>query len=419
MIRSFVIVKLLLELKLNYFKFLHLIVYHSLHLIDMSKKDYYTVLGVSKNSSPEEIKKAYRKLAIKYHPDRNPDNKTSEDRFKEAAEAYDVLSNSQKKQRYDRYGHQGLGQDGGGFNMNMDDIFSNIKDIFGDSGFGDIFGDMRGSGGNNFQSVNKGDNLRIRLKLNLKEIAKGVQKNLKVKHYIACDTCSGSGAKNSNAFQSCVTCGGAGQVNKVSNTMLGRMVTRTICSACSGSGRRITAKCSPCKGEGRILKEDVIDIKIPAGVTDGMQLSMNGKGNAARLGGRPGDLLILIQEIEDKLLKREGNNLHYDLYISFTDAALGTEQKIPTVDGNVRISIQSGIQNGKILRLRGKGIKEINSYNQGDQLVHVNVWVPVKLSNEEKEILRKLADSPNFKPQPDKHEHRSFFDKVKEFFSDE
>lgn len=368
----------------------------------MAKRDYYEVLGVSKSASPEEIKKAYRKLAIQYHPDKNPDNPEAEDKFKEAAEAYEVLSNADKKARYDQFGHQGLGGNGGygGGGMNMDDIFSQFGDIFGGGGFESFFG-----GGRSGRRTKKGTNLRVKLKLNLKEIANGVEKKIKVKRQVLAEGVT---------FKTCQTCQGTGQIKKVVNTMLGQMVSASACHVCGGNGQIVDKKPAEADPRGLILKEEVIAINIPAGVADGMQLSMSGKGNETA-GGIPGDLLIVIEEVEDETLQRDGNNVVYDLYVSFVDAALGEQIEVPTIDGKVKIKIEPGTQSGKILRLKGKGIKDLNGYSRGDQLIHVNVWTPKQLSKEEKSILENLKNSENFKPDPGKSE-KSFFDKMKEFF---
>lgn len=383
----------------------------------MSKRDYYEVLGVSKSASPEEIKKSYRKTAVKFHPDRNPDDKAAEDKFKEAAEAYEVLSDAEKRQKYDRFGHAGLGGGGfGGGGMNMDDIFSRFDDIFGGSGGGGGgFGDFFGGGGGRGSRVKKGSNLRIKLKLNLEEIANGVEKKIKVKRYISCDTCGGNGSKNGTDLKTCHTCQGTGQIRKVMNTMLGQMVSTNTCPSCEGEGEIVGSSCSSCQGEGRIYKEEVIPIKIPPGVSEGVQLSMSGKGNVPKRGGVAGDLLILIEEEEHSELKREGSNVHYDLYLSFIDAALGTTVEVPTINGKVKIPIEAGTQSGKILRLRGKGVRDLNGYGTGDQLLHVNVWTPKKLSSEEKAVLEKFRDSSNFQPNPTKTD-KNFFDRMKEFF---
>ncbi len=378
----------------------------------MAKRDYYEVLGVPRDASPEEIKKAYRKVAIKYHPDKNPNNPEAEEKFKEAAEAYEVLSDSEKRARYDRYGHQGVEGSFGAGGMNMEDIFSRFSDIFGGgSPFSDFFGGGFGRGG---ERIRRGSNLRVKLKLTLEEIAAGVEKKIKVKRSVACDACNGTGAKD-GAIETCRTCNGTGQVKRVVNTMLGQMVSTSTCPTCDGDGRMVTRKCLKCDGEGLMNREEIVSIKIPAGVSDGMQLSVAGKGNAARRGGMDGDLLIVIEEIEHSELKRDGNNLHYDLYISFPDAVLGTTVEVPTVTGKVKVPIEPGTQSGKILRLRGKGLRDINGYGTGDQLIHINVWTPRNLTPEEKSILERLRRSQNFNPNPTKHD-KGFFDRVKEFF---
>lgn len=380
----------------------------------MAKRDFYEILGVSKSSPQEDIKKAYRKLAIKYHPDKNPDDPSAEDKFKEAAEAYEILSNPEKKQRYDQYGHQGLGGASGGGSMNMEDIFSQFGDIFGN---GNPFESFFGNGGGRGRTSKRGSNLRIKLKLNLEEIANGAEKKIKVKKYVPCEPCGGNGSKNGTSLQGCTTCGGSGQVKKVVNTMLGQMVSASTCPTCEGDGSMISQKCTHCHGEGRELKEEVITIKVPAGVAEGMQLSMSGKGNAPSRGGIPGDLLIVIEEEEHEFLKRDNqNNVIFDLYVSFVDAVLGTTMEVPTIEGKVKIKIDPGTQSGKILRLKGKGIKDVNGYQKGDQLIYVNVWTPQELSREEKEIVSKLKDSENFKPNPGKND-KGFFEKMKEFFN--
>ncbi|WP_432712925.1 molecular chaperone DnaJ [Pedobacter sp.] len=392
----------------------------------MSKRDYYDILGVSKNSSADEIKKAYRKLAIKFHPDKNPDDKSAEDKFKEAAEAYEVLSNPEKKQRYDHYGHAGVGGASGGGagygggGMNMEDIFSQFGDIFGGGGgggspFDSFFGGGGGGQSRGGRRVAKGSNLRIKVKLTLEEIANGAEKKIKVNKQVVCKTCDGSGAKDRSSISTCSTCGGSGSVRRVTNTILGQMQTTATCPTCNGSGSQITSKCNSCHGEGTVRGEETITINIPAGVSDGMQLSMSGKGNAAPNGGIPGDLIILIEEIPHETLKREGNNIVYDLHVSIIDAALGYSAEVPTIDGKAKIKIEPGTQSGKLLRLKGKGIPEINSYHRGDEIIHVNIWTPKALSSEERSLLEKLRESPNFKPQPGKND-KSFFEKMKEYF---
>ncbi len=381
----------------------------------MSKRDYYDILGVSKTAEASEIKSSYRKLAIKYHPDKNPNNKEAEDKFKEAAEAYEVLSNPEKRQRYDRFGHAGANSGGfGGGGMNMEDIFSNFGDIFGGSGspFESFFGGGQSRGG---RRVVKGSNLRIKVKLSLEEIAKGAEKKIKVNKQVVCSTCDGSGAKDSKSSSTCRTCGGSGSVRRVTNTILGQMQTTSTCPTCNGEGVEITAKCNVCHGDGLVRGEETISINIPAGVSEGMQLSMSGKGNAAPRGGIPGDLIILVEEIPHESLKRDGNNVVYDLYVNFVDAALGASVEVPTIDGKAKLKIDPGTQGGKILRLKGKGVPEVNSYHKGDQLIYVNVWTPKALSQTEREQLEQLRESPNFKPQPGKNE-KTFFEKVKEFF---
>lgn len=384
----------------------------------MSKRDYYDILGVARGADEKEIKSAYRKLAVKYHPDKNPGDHEAEEKFKEAAEAYDVLSNPQKKQRYDQFGHAGNSASGGGYGggMNMDDIFSQFGDIFGGGGhpFESFFGGG-GGGSRGGRRVAKGTNLRIKVKLTLEEIAKGVEKKVKVNKQVNCHTCDGSGAKDKSSFHTCNTCGGSGSVRRVTNTILGQMQTTSTCPTCNGEGVEITAKCTTCRGEGLERGEETIAINIPAGVSEGMQLSMSGKGNAAPRGGIAGDLIILIEEIPHETLKRDGLNIIYDLYINFADATLGTSVEVPTIDGKAKIKIDPGTQAGKILRLKGKGIPEVNSYHKGDQLIYVNIWTPKAVSSDEKEILQKLKESPNFKPQPGKSE-KSFFERIKEYF---
>ncbi len=368
----------------------------------MAKRDYYEILGIDKSAKADEIKKAYRKVAIKFHPDKNPDDPSAEDKFKEAAEAYEVLRDEDKKQRYDRFGHQGMNGGGfrGGGGMSMDDIFSQFGDIFGGgSPFDSFFGGGR-------SRVRKGSNLRIKLKLNLEEVANGVAKKIKVNRLVV--------AKGVT-FKNCSTCGGSGQVRKVVNTMLGQMMSTNTCPACNGSGQILDHRPAGVDSSGLEPKEEVIEIKIPAGVGDGIQLSMSGKGNEAPMGGVAGDLLILIEEKENELLKRDGNNVIFDLYVNFVDAALGTSLEVPTIDGKVKIKLEPGTQSGKILRLRGKGIKDLNGYGKGDQLIYVNVWTPKNLTSVERKVLENLRSSPNFKPNPGKYE-KSFFERMKEFF---
>lgn len=382
----------------------------------MSKRDYYEVLGVDKNASADEIKKAYRKVAIKYHPDKNPDDTAAEEKFKEAAEAYEVLSNADKKARYDQYGHAGVGgAAGGGFGgggMSMDDIFSHFGDIFG-SAFGGGFGGG-GFGGGSRRRVNRGSNLRIKVKLSLEEILKGAEKKVKVNKYISCETCHGSGAEG-HGRSTCSTCHGTGQVTRVVNSFLGQMQTSSTCPQCGGEGEIITSKCKTCHGNGIIKGEEVITLNIPAGVSEGMQLSMSGKGNAAARGGVPGDLIILIEEVPHNELDRDGNNLLHDHFISFPDAALGTTIDVPTLEGKARVKIAPGTQPGKVLRLKGKGLPEVNGYGRGDLLVTINVWVPKEVAAPEREALHKLNQSPNFIPNPNAQE-KGFFNRMRDYF---
>jgi molecular chaperone DnaJ len=371
----------------------------------MAKRDFYEILGVDRSASSDEIKKAYRKIAIKYHPDKNPDDPSSEEKFKEAAEAYEILSNAEKKQRYDQFGHAGLngGQGFGGGGMSMDDIFSQFGDIFGGH---NPFESFFGGGGGGRSARRRGSNLRIKLKLDLEEIANGTEKKIKVKRRVAAQGVT---------FKSCTSCQGTGQVRKVVNTMLGQMVSTNTCPVCHGNGQIIDQRPAGVGPDGLEVQEEVIPVKIPAGVSEGMQLSMSHKGNEAPGGGPAGDLLILIEEIEHEELKREGNNIVYDLYVNFVDAALGASLQVPIIGGAVKIKLEPGTQGGKILRLKGKGIKDVNGYGRGDQLIHVNVWTPKRLSKDEKQKLESLKNSENFIPKPGKGE-KGFFEKVREFF---
>jgi len=369
----------------------------------MAKRDYYEILGVTKSASPDEIKKAYRKVAIQHHPDKNPGDKAAEEKFKEAAEAYEVLSDTDKRSQYDRFGHSRPGQGGSsGHTMNMDDIFSQFGDVFG--GEGGPFESFFGGGSRSRQR--KGSNLRIKLRLSLDEIANGVEKKIKVHRLVRAEGVT---------FKQCGTCQGAGQVRKVVNTMLGQMVSTMTCTTCNGSGQIIDKRPAGVDNSGLTSKEDLITVKIPAGVGDGIQLAMTGKGNEAPGGGVPGDLLIVIEEAEDKVLKRDGSNIIYDLHISFIDAALGTSVEVPSIGGKVRIKIDPGTQSGKILRLRGKGIKDLNGYGHGDQLIYINVWTPKKLTQDERSKIESLRDSSNFQPHPDANE-KGFFERMKEYF---
>jgi molecular chaperone DnaJ len=380
----------------------------------MAKRDYYDVLQVPRSASKDDIKKAYRKKALEYHPDKNPDDKEAEEKFKEAAEAYEVLSDDQKRSRYDKFGHAGLaGAAGGGFSgggMTIEDIFANFGDIFGD-----VFSPFGGFSSRSSRRVNKGSNIRVKVKLNLEEIATGVDKKIKVSKYIPCDACNGTGARNGTGHTTCSTCRGSGQVTRIANTFLGQMQTTTTCPACNGEGKTITNKCPKCYGEGIIKSDEIIPISIPAGVAEGMQMTVSGKGNAARRGGVNGDLLVLIHEEKHPELIRDGNDLLYNLFLSIPDAAMGAAVEIPAIDSKVKIRIEPGTQPGKILRLRNKGLPNVNGYGKGDLLVSINVWIPKELSREEKSLLEKLSQSRNFKPNPDAME-KNFFEKMKSYF---
>lgn len=373
----------------------------------MAKRDYYEVLGVSKGAGADEIKKAYRKLALKYHPDKNPDDKAAEEKFKEAAEAYEVLSDQDKRARYDQFGHAGMRGGPGGFGggMSMDDIFSQFGDIFGGAFGGGSFGGFGGGGGR--RRVRKGSNLRVKIKLNLEEIAKGVEKKIKVNKLV-----QAAGAE----YSTCQTCGGSGQVTRVANTILGQMQTASTCPGCHGSGQSLSKRPAGSDENGLVREETVVPINIPAGVADGMQLNISGKGNAAPAGGVNGDLLVVIEEEDHSPLVRNGIDLHYDAHISFLDAALGASIEVPLVSSKAKIKVEAGTQSGKTMRLKGKGLPDVNGYGRGDLFVHVQLWTPQKLSDEERKSLEAMRGSENFTPKPSKRD-KGFFDKVKEMFT--
>lgn len=391
----------------------------------MSKRDYYEILGVDKGADDKELKKAYRKVAIKYHPDKNPGNPEAEESFKEAASAYEVLKDPQKRARYDRYGHAGVdgmgGGGGGGFGgaRSMEDIFEQFGDVFGGgSPFESFFGGSSGGGGGRSRrsTGQQGSNLRIRVKLTLNEIADGVTKKIKVKKLVSCSSCKGTGAKDPNSVSTCSTCQGGGYVRQVKNTFLGQMQTTVVCPGCQGGGQTFKDKCGSCRGAGNENGEETISIEIPAGVHEGMQLSVNGKGNAGSKGGPNGDLIVIIQEEKHEFLRRDGANLLFDLYISFPQAALGDSIEVPTLANKVKIKIPSGTQPGKIFRLKDKGIPDIQGYGKGDQLIYINIWTPKSLNNDEKELLEKMKEMPNFTPSPG-HGDKSFFERMKEYFT--
>jgi len=371
--------------------------------MSQKKRDYYEVLGVSKSATEGDIKKAYRKLALQYHPDKNPDDKAAEEKFKEAAEAYEVLSNQEKRARYDQYGHAGVGGNGfGGGGMNMDDIFSQFGDVFG-SAFGGSFGGSRGNGGS--RSV-RGTNLRVKMKLTLEEIAEGVKKKIKVNKLVNADGVT---------FKSCQTCNGSGRVTRVAQTFLGAMQTQSTCNSCQGVGKMIDKKPADADAHGLRRQEDVIEIEIPAGVEEGMQLSVTGKGNAGPFNGVPGDLIVVIEEVQHAELKRDGENLHYEVFVNIVDAILGESIEIPTISGKAKIKVDPGTQSGKVLRLKGKGLPILQGYGTGDLFVHIQLWTPTKISKEEREILEKLKQSENFAPNPEMND-KGFFQRMKDMF---
>lgn len=386
------------------------------------KRDYYEVLGVSKSATLEEIKKAYRQLALKYHPDRNPDDKDAEEKFKEAAEAYSVLSDENKRARYDRYGFAGMNggsTSGGGFSGGFGDFDLNdiLNSVFG-RGFdfgGFNFGGFGGGSSRGGVTRQRGSNIRVKVKLNLQEIAKGVKKKIKVNKYVTCDHCHGSGSEN-GATETCPTCHGRGQVVQTVNSFFGAMQTASVCPTCGGTGQIIKNKCKHCQGEGIMKGEEIIDIEIPAGVGNDMQLTVRGKGNAGPHNGINGDLIVVIEEEESKDFERDGSNLIYNLFLTIPEAILGTQAEVPTIDGKVRVKIAPGTQSGKVLRLRGKGLPNINSYGSGDMLVNVNVWIPKKVTKEEEKMLEELAKSENFKPNPT-DEEKSFFNRIRDYFN--
>jgi molecular chaperone DnaJ len=397
-----------------------------------NKRDYYEVLGVAKGAGADEIKKAYRQAAIKFHPDKNPGDKEAEEKFKEAAEAYDVLSNADKRARYDQFGHAGMsgaggfgGAGGGAYGaggFTMDDIFRNFGDVFGGHFGGGFSAGFGGFGGG--RQVNRGSDLRIKVRLNLKEIVHGTTKRLKINKLVPCDKCGGTGAKDKNSYKTCPTCGGSGVETRTVNTFFGRTQAQQVCHECGGEGKIITAKCDKCRGEGTVRSEEVVEIRIPAGVGEGMQLTVSGKGNAARHGGVNGDLLVIIDEERDPQLQRDGVDLLHNLTITIPTALLGGTAEVPTVDGKAKITVEPGTQAGKVLRLKGKGLPEINGYGTGDILVVIDVAVPAQLSSEEKKIVEQLAAKPAFaktaaggaKDGPGGKRTQNIFERMNSFF---
>lgn len=380
----------------------------------MAKKDYYQVLGIQRGATAEEIKKAYRQLALKYHPDKNPGNLKAEEQFKEVAEAYEVLSNPEKRQQYDQLGSTGRRRKSYGRSQTYttEDIFSQYGDIFEGTPFETFF-----QGGKSQTRTRQGSDLQITLKLTLQEVATGSEKKIKIKRYVTCKSCKGNGAQHGTALSTCASCKGTGEIRRVANTLLGQVMTQTICNVCHGTGKAITTPCDSCKGEGRVYAEELLSINIPAGVRQGMQLSLEGKGNVPPHGGIPGNLFVIIEEKEDPFLKREGNNIYYQLHISFLEAVFGVEKEVPTLQGTTKIKLEPGTQSGKMLRLYNKGVKNIQGYGQGDLLIHIQVWTPEKLTKEEKATLETLKNSPNFVPNPGKQE-KTFFEKFKSLFVD-
>jgi molecular chaperone DnaJ len=392
----------------------------------MAKRDYYEILGVSKSAGKDEIKAAYRKLALQYHPDRNPDNKEAENKFKEATEAYEVLSDDAKRQRYDRFGHEGMRGGDFGQYSNINDIFSHFGDIFGNAsgGGGSIFEELfnmgggRSRGGARRQTGERGADLKIRVPLTMEEIAKGVEKTVRVKRWQTCATCGGSGAKPGTGLTTCTVCNGTGEIRQVSRSMFGQFINVSPCQNCGGSGQIVKDPCQACSGEGRVKDEATIKVTIPAGVSEGNYIPLRGQGNAGRRGGQAGDALIIIEEKKHEYFSRSGNDVLYTLTISYPDAALGGEVEVPTLDGSTVVTIEPGTQPGAKIILRGKGIPELNSYDKGNQVIFVNVFVPTKLNSKEKAALKELSKSPNIAPKPeDAKERRDFFDKVREVFS--
>ncbi|HTK83027.1 MAG TPA: molecular chaperone DnaJ [Bacteroidota bacterium] len=391
----------------------------------MAKRDYYEILEVPRAATADEIKKAYRKAALKWHPDRNPNNKEAEEKFKEAAEAYEVLSDNDKRQRYDQYGHEGMraGADYHGYS-NINDVFSHFQDIFG-SGFGgsifeEVFAGGRGGRPRQRHQGIPGSDLKIRLKLTLEEISTGVEKKLKVRRWKTCDVCNGSGARNASAKTTCPVCNGSGEIRQVSRSVFGQFVNIATCDNCGGEGKIIKDKCTGCGGEGRVQGETTIKVNVPAGVSEGNYIPLQGQGNAGQRGGPPGDLIVMIEEEPHKIFTRNGEDIVLDLLVSYPEAALGTEVEIPTLNGRARLKIDAGTQSGRILRMRDKGIPSLNGRGTGDQLVRVNVWVPTRLSKDDKEALKQLEQSEGFKPKEgdrSAHSDKSFFEKMKDIFT--
>ena len=388
----------------------------------MPKRDYYEVLGVGRNASTEEIKKAYRKLALQYHPDRNPGNKDAEEQFKEAAEAYEVLGDAQKRQRYDQFGHEGMrGTDFRPF-TDVNDIFSTFGDIFGGGFGGSIFDEMFGTQTRQRRgsSTSPGSDLKIRLKMTLEEISTGVEKKLKIKKWKRCDTCGGTGARSSQAMVTCPVCKGSGEIRQVSRSVFGQFVNIAACQNCNGEGKVIKEPCQTCRGDGRVQGETTIKVTIPAGVTDGNYIPLRGEGNVGKRGGPAGDIIVLIEEEPHSIFTRNGNDVILDLLVSYPEAALGADVEVPTLTGRAKLRVDAGTQSGRVLRMRDKGIPHLNSFGRGDQLVRVNVWVPTTLNSSEKALISQLSDLEHVNPKEgDKsaNSDKSFFRRVRKAFS--
>jgi molecular chaperone DnaJ len=387
-----------------------------------TKRDYYEVLGVPRNASQEEIKKAYRKLAMQYHPDRNPGNKEAEEKFKEAAEAYEVLSDPEKRRRYDQFGHAGMqGTDFREY-TDINDIFNAFRDIFSGTGFGgsifdDFFGGSTSTRSRRTGSVQRGSDLRVKIKLTLEEIATGVSKKIKIKRYKKCSSCNGTGAESGSGHKTCPVCNGTGEIRQVSRSVFGQFVNITTCNNCGGEGRVISNPCKVCGGEGRVQEEATVNVEIPAGVSTGNYLTLRGEGNAGRRGGPAGDLIVVVEELPHEIFQRQGDDIIYELNLSIPEAVLGGEVEVPTLTGKAKIKLEPGLSPGKILRMKGKGLPNINTKKQGDQLIVVNIYVPQKISNQEKELMQTLMNSPNFKPKERTKKSKNIFEHFKDIWN--
>jgi len=387
-----------------------------------TKRDYYEILGVPRNASQDEIKKAYRRLAMQYHPDRNPGDKNAEEKFKEAAEAYEVLSDPEKRRRYDQFGHAGMrGTDFREY-TDINDIFNAFRDIFSGSGFGgsifdDFFGGSTSTRSRRSGSVQKGSDLRVKIKLTLEEIATGISKKIKIKRYKKCPSCDGIGAESGSGYRTCPVCNGTGEIRQVSRSVFGQFVNITICNNCGGEGRVISNPCRVCGGEGRVQEDATVNVNIPAGVSNGNYLTLRGEGNAGRRGGSPGDLIVVVEELSHEVFQRQGDDIIYELYLSIPEAVLGGEVEVPTLTGKAKLKLEPGLSPGKILRMKGKGLPNINTKKQGDQLIVVNIYVPQKISPQEKALMQDLINSPNFKPKERTQKSKNIFEHFKDIWN--